>query len=214
MKFFLDTANVEQIRDMASRGILDGVTTNPTLLSKESGNFRDVLKEICGIVDGPVNAEVVSRDWEGMVREGREHRKIADNIVVKIPMSKEGMRAVYELAQEETPTNVTLIFSPVQALLAAKAGASFISPFVGRVDDMAYDGMGLIQSIAEIFGNYAFSTEILVASIRGPMHVVQAAQMGAHIATMPYAVLDKLFQHPLTDIGIELFEKDWQKVKK
>jgi len=213
MKFFIDTANIEQIREAASIGVLDGVTTNPTLLSKESGKPEDILKEICEIVDGPISAEVVSLDWEGMVREGREVAKLHKNIVVKIPITKDGLKAVKALAAENIKTNVTLVFSAMQALLAARAGASFVSPFVGRLDDISNEGMELIGQIAQIFANYDIATEIIVASIRSPLHVQTAALMGADIATIPFKVIEQLVKHPLTDKGIDQFLKDWELVK-
>ena len=213
MKFFIDTANIEQIREAASIGVLDGVTTNPTLISKESGKPEDILKEICEIVDGPISAEVVSLDWEGMVREGREVAKLHKNIVVKIPITKDGLKAVKALAAENIKTNVTLVFSAMQALLAARAGASFVSPFVGRLDDISNEGMDLIGQIAQIFANYDIATEIIVASIRSPLHVQTAALMGADIATIPFKVIEQLVKHPLTDKGIDQFLKDWESVK-
>ncbi|MGD9489302.1 MAG: fructose-6-phosphate aldolase [Calditrichaceae bacterium] len=213
MKFFIDTANIEQIREAASIGVLDGVTTNPTLISREKGDPKEIFLEICKIVNGPVNAEVVSLDWEGMVKEGRELAKLHENIVVKIPMTKDGLKAVKVLSGEGIPTNVTLVFTPIQALLAARAGANFISPFVGRLDDISNAGMDLIGQIVQIFNNYAIETEIIVASIRNPMHVVDAAMMGADIATIPFKVIEQLMKHPLTDKGIEQFLEDWKKVQ-
>jgi transaldolase len=213
MKFFIDTANIEQIREAASIGVLDGVTTNPTLISKEKGKPEDILKEICEIVDGPISAEVVSLDWEGMVREGREVAKLHKNIVVKIPITKDGLKAVKTLAAENIKTNVTLVFSAMQALLAARAGASFVSPFVGRLDDISNEGMDLIGQISQIFANYDIATEIIVASIRNPLHVQTAALMGADIATIPFKVIEQLVKHPLTDKGIDQFLKDWESVK-
>lgn len=212
MKFFIDTANLEQIKEAASIGVLDGVTTNPTLIAREKGNPIDIYKQICEIVDGPVNAEVISLDTEGMLKEGRELAKLHDNIVVKIPMTKEGLKAVKVFASEGIPTNVTLVFNPMQALFAARAGASFISPFVGRLDDISTNGMDLIGQIVQIFDNYAIETEIIVASIRHPMHVVESAMMGADIATIPFAVIEKMLKHPLTDRGIEAFMNDYKKV--
>ncbi len=211
MKFFLDTAFVEEIREVAGWGILDGVTTNPTLVAKTGRKYREVLEEICSIVEGPVSAEVLSLDYEGMVKEARELAKIAPNIAVKIPMTKEGLKAVKTLSGEGIKTNVTLVFSPSQALLAAKAGATFVSPFVGRLDDISHDGMQLIEDVVEIFANYGFATEVIVASVRHPRHVVEAAKMGAHIATVPFKVMEQLLKHPLTDIGIERFLSDWKK---
>lgn len=213
MKFFLDTAHVPDIQEASKLGLVDGITTNPTLLSKEPGDPREVVREIAKIVEGPISAEVVSLESEGMVREGLEWTEIASNIVVKIPMTLEGLKAIRELSGRGIATNCTLIFSPVQALMAAKAGASMISPFVGRLDDIQSPGMELVGDILAIFGNYEFPTEVLVASIRSPMHVVEAARMGAHIATMPPAVLARLARHPLTDAGLEQFLSDWEKVK-
>ena len=212
MKFFLDTADIEQIRTANSWGILDGVTTNPTLISKTGRSFKEVVKEILEEVDGPVSLETVSLDAEGMVKEGRLLAELGENVVVKIPMTPEGMKAVQILEAEGIPTNVTLVFSPMQALIAAKAGASYVSPFVGRLDDISGEGMKLIREIKEIFYNYEVDTEIIVASVRHPMHVLEAALIGADICTMPFAVMEKLFKHPLTDKGIELFLKDWEKV--
>jgi transaldolase len=212
MKFFLDTADIEQIRTANGWGILDGVTTNPTLVSKTGRPFREVVKEILEEVDGPVSLETVSLDAEGMIKEGRILAEMGENVVVKIPMTPEGMKAVQTLESEGIPTNVTLVFSPSQALIAAKAGASYVSPFLGRIDDISGEGMKLIREIKEIFYNYEIDTEIIVASVRHPMHVVEAALIGADICTMPFAVMEKLFKHPLTDRGIELFLKDWEKV--
>jgi len=214
MKFFLDTAHVPDIREGVALGLCDGVTTNPSLLAKEKGDPRDVVREITKICDGPISAEVVSLDSEGMVREGLEWRKVASNIVVKIPMTVEGLKAIRILSGQDIPTNCTLVFTPIQALMAAKAGASMISPFVGRLDDITPDsGMQVIAQIKEIFENYDIATEILVASIRNPMHVLESARIGADIATMPPAVLFALAKHPLTDKGIEQFLADWEKVK-
>jgi len=212
MKFFIDTANVSEIREAVSLGLVDGVTTNPSLVSKENREFRELVREICTLVDGPVSAEVISLDAEGMIKEARELSSIHKNIVIKIPMLPEGLKAVRRLAQEDIRTNVTLVFSPSQALLAAKAGASYVSPFVGRLDDVSYVGMDLIGQIRTIFDNYGFTTEIIVASVRNPLHVVDAAMMGADVATIPYKVLLQLAHHPLTDIGIKKFMEDWQKV--
>ncbi len=212
MKFFIDTANVEEIKNTGELGLLDGVTTNPSLVSKEKREFKDLLKEICGIVDGPVNAEVVSKDQAGMVREAQELVKIADNIVVKIPLIEEGLKAVKTLAKEGIKCNVTLCFSPLQALMAAKAGAAFISPFVGRLDDISQRGMELVEQIVNIYDNYGFETEVIVASVRNPVHVLEAALMGADIATMPFNVIQQLIRHPLTDIGLEKFLADWKKM--
>ncbi len=214
MKIFLDTANVDQIREAASWGVVDGVTTNPSLIAKEGRIFEDVVREICEIVDGPISAEVISLEADGMVKEARELAKIHENIVIKIPMTKEGMKAVRILDGEGIRTNVTLVFSPAQALLAAKAGASFVSPFVGRLDDISHLGMDLVRTIADIYGTYGYETEIIVASVRNPVHVIDAALAGADIATVPYKILDQMFKHPLTDIGIERFLKDWESVPK
>ncbi len=214
MKFFLDTAHVPDIREGVALGLCDGVTTNPSLLAKEQGDPRDVVREITKICDGPISAEVISLDSEGMVREGLEWRKVSSNIVVKIPMTVEGLKAIRILSSQDVPTNCTLVFTPIQALMAAKAGASMISPFVGRLDDIAPDsGMQVIAQIKEIFENYEIATEILVASIRNPGHVLEAARIGADIATIPPAVMKGLAKHPLTDKGIELFLADWEKVK-
>ena len=214
MKFFLDTAHVPDIREGVSLGLCDGVTTNPSLLAKEKGDPRDVVREITKICDGPISAEVVSLDSEGMLREGLEWRKVASNIVVKIPMTVEGLKAIRILASQEIPTNCTLVFTPIQALMAAKAGASMISPFVGRLDDIQPEsGMQVIAQIREIFENYDIATEIIVASIRSPLHVLESARLGADIATIPPAVLFGLAKHPLTDKGIEQFLADWEKVK-
>jgi len=212
MKFFIDTANVEEIRKTGELGLLDGVTTNPSLVSKEKREFKDLLKEICGIVDGPVNAEVVSKDQAGMVKEAQALVKIADNIVVKIPLIEEGLKAVKTLAKEGIKCNVTLCFSPLQALMAAKAGAAYISPFVGRLDDISQRGMELVEQIINIYDNYGFETEVIVASVRNPIHVLEAALMGADIATMPFNVIQQLIRHPLTDIGLEKFLADWKKM--
>jgi transaldolase len=213
MKFFIDTANIEEIKEAAKLGVLDGVTTNPTLISKVEGKFEDILRSICEVVDGPVSAEVVSLNAEGMIREGRELAKIHKNIVVKIPITKEGLKAIKQLDSEGIRVNVTLVFSATQAILAAKAGASFVSPFVGRIDDISGEGMQLVHDIVTIYNNYGFKTEVIVASIRNPMHVVSAALMGAHIATIPFKVIEQLVKHPLTDAGIERFLADWEKVK-
>ena len=211
MKFFIDTANLQQIKEAASYGLLDGVTTNPSLVAKESRNFIELLNEILKIVDGPVSAEVVSTEYDGILKEAHELAKIHKNIVVKVPLIKEGIKAVKTLSGEGIKTNVTLCFSPSQALLAAKAGATYISPFVGRLDDISIDGMELIKQILQIYKNYDYKTEVLVASVRHPLHLVEAAMMGAHVATMPFEVIEKLFKHPLTDIGLEKFLSDWKK---
>ncbi|MCH8304895.1 MAG: fructose-6-phosphate aldolase [Candidatus Marinimicrobia bacterium] len=213
MKIFLDTANVDEIKEGASWGIVDGVTTNPSLIAKEGRDFETVIKEICEIVDGPVNAEVVGLKTEEMIAEGRKLRELHENICVKIPMTVDGIKAVKVLSGEGTMTNVTLIFSSLQALLAAKAGATFVSPFVGRIDDMAMPGMDLIADISQIYDNYGYETEIIVASIRNPLHVVDTALYGAHIATLPMKVLHQMAKHPLTDRGIEQFLKDWELMK-
>lgn len=211
MKFFIDTANIDEIKKANELGMVDGVTTNPTLVAKEGREFKGLIKEICDIVDGPVSAEVVSLDAEGMVKEARELANLADNIVVKIPMLEEGLKAVKTLAREEINTNVTLCFSPIQALMAAKAGAAYISPFVGRLDDISHIGMELVEEIITIYDNYGFETEVIVASVRNPTHVLDAALMGADIATIPFKVIQQLTKHPLTDIGVEKFLADWKK---
>jgi len=211
MKFFIDTANINEIKEAAALGILDGVTTNPSLVSKEGKDFRKLLDEILEIVDGPVSAEVISTDYEGILREAHELSKIHHNIVVKVPLIKEGLKAVRTLTSEKIKTNVTLCFSPSQALLAAKAGATYISPFVGRLDDISHDGMELISQIVQIYKNYDYKTQVLVASIRHPLHLVEAALMGADVSTMPFSVIDKLFNHPLTEMGLEKFLSDWEK---
>ncbi len=213
MKFFIDTANLDEIRKANALGLLDGVTTNPTLISREGRNFKELLKEICDIVKGPVSAEVVATDTEGMVEEARELASLSPNMVIKIPLIEDGIRAVKILSGEGIKTNVTLCFSPIQALMAAKAGATYISPFVGRLDDISHRGMELVEQIIAIYENYGFETEVIVASIRNPLHVLQAALMGAHIATIPFKVMEQLIRHPLTDIGLEKFLKDWEKMK-
>jgi len=212
MKFFIDTANIEEIKEAASLGILDGVTTNPSLVYKEGKNFRKLLDEILKIVDGPVSAEVIATNYDGILKEARDYADIHENIVVKVPLIKEGLKAVKTLTEENINTNVTLCFSPSQALMAAKAGATYISPFVGRVDDISSSGMDLVSQIVQIYGNYNYETQVLVASIRHPLHLVEAALMGADVSTMPFAVIDKLFNHPLTDIGLEKFLGDWKKL--
>lgn len=214
MKFFIDTANINEIKEAASLGMVDGVTTNPSLVSKEGKNFKELLDEILTIVDGPVSAEVVSTNYDGMLKEARELASIHKNIVVKIPLIKEGLKVVKTVSEEGIKTNVTLCFSPNQALLAAKAGATYISPFVGRLDDISHVGMDLIAQIIQIYDNYGFETEVLVASIRNPLHLVDAAMMGADVATIPFDVMMKLFNHPLTDIGLEKFLSDWNKLQK
>jgi transaldolase len=212
VKFFIDTADIQEIREVHSLGLIDGVTTNPSLIAKTGRGFGEVVSEICSLVAGPVSLETVSRDAAGMVREGEDLIRYGKNVVVKVPLTMEGLKAVRMLKEKGIKTNVTLCFSPVQALLAAKAGAAYISPFVGRLDDISQSGMEIIEQIVKIYANYMFSTEVLVASVRNPIHVLTAALMGAHISTMPYAVLKQLTQHPLTDIGIERFLKDWEKV--
>jgi transaldolase len=214
MKFFLDTANIEEIRNAAEYGLIDGVTTNPSLVSKEGRPFKDVLLEIARIVDGPISAEVVSTDAAGMLREAYELAKLHSNVVVKIPMIKEGMKALKQLSQDGIRTNITLIFNCNQALIAAKMGATYVSPFVGRFDDIGEVGMNLIADLVKIFNNYSFPTQILVASCRNPLHIREAALLGAHVATMPFTVLEQLMKHPLTDIGLQRFLKDWEKVPK
>jgi transaldolase len=218
MKFFIDTANLDEIKDAHELGVLDGVTTNPSLIAKEGiaspEAFRDHIKQICEIVQGPVSAEGVCCDMGGMLGEARELAAIDPHVVVKIPMTRAGLKAVKTLSEEGIQTNVTLVFSPLQALLAAKAGAAYISPFVGRLDDIAQDGMDLVRQILDIFSNYLFETEIIVASIRNPLHVLTAARLGADIATIPHKVIEQLVRHPLTDIGIEKFLQDWKKVDK
>jgi len=211
MKFFIDTANIEEIKKAHALGMVDGVTTNPSLIAKENRPFEELLQEICELVDGPVNGEVVSIEVEGMVQEGRKLAAFHPNIVVKIPMTTEGLKAVKILSGENIKTNVTLIFSPMQALMAAKAGASYVSPFVGRLDDISHVGMDLVNDIMNIYGNYGYETEVIVASVRNPIHVVEAALMGADIATLPFKVIDQLAKHPLTDIGMEKFLADWEK---
>jgi transaldolase len=211
MKFFIDTANIEEIKEANAMGMADGVTTNPSLIAKEGREFKQIITEICDIVDGPISAEVISLETEGMVREARDLAKIHANIVVKIPMTVEGLKAVRLLKAEGIKTNVTLIFSPLQALMAAKAGAAYVSPFVGRLDDLSHEGMQLVEQIVDIFSNYAFDTEVIVASIRNPLHVLDAALIGADIATIPFNVLKKLASHVLTDKGIKAFLDDWKK---
>ena len=213
MKFFIDTANIDEIREAASLGILDGVTTNPSLVSKEGNDFKKLLAEILSIVDGPVSAEVISTDYNGIIKEARDYAKLHKNIVVKVPLIKEGLKAVKTLSDEGIKTNVTLCFSPSQALLAAKAGATYISPFVGRLDDISISGMELISQIVQIYRNYDYKTQVLVASIRHPLHLVDAALIGADVCTMPFNVIEKLFNHPLTDLGLEKFLSDWKKLK-
>jgi len=213
MKFFIDSANLSEIKEAKAQGLIDGVTTNPSLVAKEGREFRKLIHEICEVVDGPVSAEVVSTEEEGMIKEARELVKIHKHVVVKIPMIPEGLKAVRRLSQEGVKINVTLIFSPTQALLAAKAGATYVSPFVGRLDDISEIGMKLIEQIVTIFHNYDFKTQVLVASVRNPVHVVEAALMGADVATMPFAVIQQLAKHPLTDIGLKKFLADWEKMQ-
>ncbi|PYQ69133.1 MAG: fructose-6-phosphate aldolase [Acidobacteria bacterium] len=213
MKIFIDTGSIKDIETIAALGILDGVTTNPSLLAKEPGDFRQNLKKICDIVKGPVSGEVTATDYAGMLREGRDIAKIDQHMVVKVPLTRDGIRACKTLAGEGIRVNVTLCFTPAQALLAAKVGASYISPFVGRLDDISTNGMELIRDIVEIYANYDFATEVLVASCRHPIHVIEAARLGADIATCPPAVVDQLFNHPLTNIGLEKFLKDWEKAQ-
>lgn len=213
MKFFIDTANVDEIREIASWGVIDGVTTNPSLIAKEGRVFEEVIKEITEIVDGPISAEVVATDHEGMIEEAEELAKIHDNIVIKIPMTEEGLKAVFALTKKGIKTNVTLVFSATQALLAAKAGASYVSPFLGRLDDISSDGMRLVEDIVTIFDNYDIDTEIIAASVRHPMHVLEIAKTGADIATVPAKVFHQMVNHPLTDSGLDQFLKDWESVK-
>ncbi|MBI4980606.1 fructose-6-phosphate aldolase [Candidatus Woesearchaeota archaeon] len=214
MKIFIDTANVEEIRTANSWGIIDGVTTNPSLIAKEGRNFEEVVKEICSIVDGPISAEVISLKAEGMLEEARELVKIHPNIVIKVPLTAEGLKATKQLTTEGIKTNLTLIFSANQALLAAKAGATYVSPFVGRLDDISHNGMELVREIVTMFKNYGFKTEVIVASVRHPLHAKEAALCGAHIATIPFKVLEQMMKHPLTDSGIKKFLEDWKKVVK
>jgi transaldolase len=212
MKFFIDTADLNDIRDLAATGLVDGVTTNPSLIAKSGGKFLDVIKEICGVVRGPVSAEVTATDHATMLQEGRKLAKIADNVAVKVPLTPDGLKTCKVLAAEGTRVNVTLCFSPAQAILAAKAGAAFISPFVGRLDDIGQDGMQLIRDIVQIYKHYdAFTTEVLVASARHPIHVIESAKVGAHVVTLPPAVMRQMFNHPLTDKGLAAFLADWKK---
>jgi transaldolase len=213
MKLFLDTGSVKDITTLVSLGIIDGVTTNPSLMAKEGRDPRQILKEICQLVQGPVSGEVVATDAEAMIREGRELAAIDEHVVVKVPFTRDGVKACKELSGAGIPVNVTLIFSATQALLAAKVGASYVSPFVGRLDDIATDGMHLVEEIVDIFDNYDYGTEVLVASVRHPIHIITAARLGADICTCPPAVIDQMFKHPLTDIGIEKFLKDWEKAQ-
>ena len=213
MKFFIDTANIDEIKEAHSMGMVDGVTTNPSLVAKEKRPFEQIIRDICEIVDGPISAEVIAVDADGMVAEARELAKIHANIVIKIPMLVDGLKAVRTLAQEGIKTNVTLVFSPLQALMAAKAGATYVSPFIGRLDDLSQDGLALVEQIVDIYDNYDFDTEIIVASVRHPLHVLESALMGADIATIPFSVLAKLAAHPLTDKGLKAFLADWEKTK-
>ncbi|MEW6456639.1 MAG: fructose-6-phosphate aldolase [Acidobacteriota bacterium] len=214
MKIFLDTANLNEIREGVAWGVVDGVTTNPTLISKEEGKFEKIIKEICRVVNGPVSVEAVSTSSDEIVEEGKELSKISPNVVIKIPMTVDGIKAVKKLNDLKIKTNVTLVFSPSQAILAAKAGADYISPFIGRLDDISTDGMNLIEDILTMYENYSFKTQVIVASIRHPVHIVEAALIGAPIVTVPFPVLEKLVRHPLTDIGINKFLEDWKKVRK
>ena len=213
MKLFVDTGNLKEIEALAAIGVLDGVTTNPSLLAKEGGEYREILRKICQTVKGPTSAEVVATDADGMIREGRDLASIDEHIVVKVPFTKEGVKACRTLTSEGLRVNVTLVFSPTQALLAAKVGATYVSPFIGRLDDISTSGMHLIREIVEIFDNYEYPTEVLVASVRHPIHVVEAARLGADICTCPAAVIESMFRHPLTDIGLERFLKDWEKAQ-
>jgi transaldolase len=214
MKFFIDTANVEEIAEAAELGILDGVTTNPTLLSREKGkgDFKEILKKICDIVQGPVSAEVVGQDADTMVEEAKKLANIDDHIVIKVPLIREGLKVMGRLKKEGIRTNATLVFSANQALLAAKAGASFLSPFVGRLDDASHYGMDLVQQIVAVYDNYDFDTEVIVASVRNPLHVVEAAMIGADIVTIPFKVIEQMIKHPLTDVGVKKFLEDWKKL--
>ncbi|HBA26373.1 MAG TPA: fructose-6-phosphate aldolase [Nitrospinae bacterium] len=214
MKFFIDTADINEIKAALEIGIIDGVTTNPSLIAKTGKDFKTVVDEICAVVDGPISVEAVSMDAEGLIKEARELSKVNKNIVVKIPMTEEGLKAVKKVSQEGIHTNVTLVFSPTQAILAAKAGATYISPFVGRLDDISHIGMDIVGQIVTIYDNYDFSTEVIVASVRNPLHVVEAALLGADVSTIPFNVIKQLVKHPLTDIGIEKFLSDWKKVPK
>jgi transaldolase len=214
MKFFIDTASINEIREANAMGILDGVTTNPSLIAKEGKPFKETILEICSIVDGPVSVEVTAVDATGMCKEGNEYAKWHKNVVVKLPTTKEGLKACKCLTQSGIKTNLTLCFSPNQALMVAKAGATYVSPFVGRLDDISHEGMLLVRDIIQIYKNYGFKTQVLAASLRSPMHVAQAALAGAHVATIPFKVLDQLIKHPLTDKGLDTFLKDWEKAKK
>jgi transaldolase len=213
MKLFLDTGSLKDIEAFVPLGIVDGVTTNPSLMAKESGDPRQIIKRICALVQGPVSAEVLETTADGMIREGRELAALDPHVVIKLPFGKEGLKACRALAAEKIPVNMTLIFSPTQALLAAKVGAAYVSPFIGRLDDIATEGMNLIEEIVDIFQNFGFTTEVLVASVRHPVHVVQAARLGADVCTCPPAVVESMFKHPLTDIGLARFLKDWEKAQ-
>ncbi|MGE5236456.1 MAG: fructose-6-phosphate aldolase [Acidobacteriota bacterium] len=213
MKLFIDTANVTEITEAAAWGILDGVTTNPSLVAKEGRSYRDLVAEICGIVSGPVSAEVIATDADGMEKEGRDLASIADNVVIKLPITREGVKVCARFAEEGIPTNLTLCFSPAQALLVAKAGATYVSPFVGRLDDIGHDGMQVIREIVQIYDAYEFPTQVLVASVRHPQHVVEAALAGADVATVPFKIIEQLFHHPLTDIGLQRFLADYRAVR-
>jgi transaldolase len=213
MKIFIDTGNLKEVESLVPLGIIDGITTNPSLLAKEGGDYRTILKKICELVKGPTSAEVVAKDFEGMIRQGRDLASIDEHIVVKVPFTKEGVRACKALSSEGLRVNVTLVFSPTQALIAAKVGATYVSPFVGRLDDIATSGMNLVHEIVDIYENYQFKTEILVASVRHPIHIVEAARLGADICTCPAAVIEAMFRHPLTDTGLEKFLKDWEKAQ-
>lgn len=214
MKFFIDTANIDEIKKCNELGIIDGVTTNPTLISKEKKPFEIIVKEILKEVKGPVSLEVTANDFDGMVKEAKKLAKLGDNVVIKVPTTEEGLKVIKKLSSEGIKTNATLIFSPAQALLVAKAGATYASPFIGRLDDISHRGMELIEQVLTIYGNYGYNTEVIVASVRNPMHVVEASLLGAHIATIPYSTIKQLIKHPLTDIGIERFNKDWQEYLK
>ncbi|MCP4348023.1 MAG: fructose-6-phosphate aldolase [Desulfobacterales bacterium] len=214
MKFFIDTANIDEIKEANSMGMVDGVTTNPSLIAKEGRDFEEIIKDICEIVNGPISAEVISLDTEGMLKEARHLAEIHDNIVIKVPMTIDGLKATRQLTEENIKTNVTLVFSPLQALMAAKAGATYVSPFVGRLDDISQDGLVLVEQIVDIYNNYEYYTEVIVASVRNPLHVLDSALIGAHVATIPFNVLSKLAAHPLTDKGIKAFLDDWNKAKK
>ncbi len=214
MKFFIDTANIEEIKKAHSVGMVDGVTTNPSLIAKEGKRLEEIVPTICEIVNGPISVEVLSETYDDMMKEALMRAKIHKNVTIKLPMTIDGLKAVRTLSSQGIKTNVTLVFSPTQALLAARAGATFVSPFVGRLDDISHVGMEIVGQILDIYNNYDFPTEVLVASIRNPIHVLDAARMGAHVATMPYSVIEQLVKHPLTDIGIERFKNDWKKVPK